>query len=41
MSREHWEENQLEDLFDQLKDEGHSDEDAEKIAKKTFYRENV
>ena len=39
MSKEHWEETQLEDLYNHFKEKGYTDKDAEEMAIKTFYRE--
>tara|TARA_R100000329_G_C7595177_1_gene211031 strand:+ start:117 stop:245 length:129 start_codon:yes stop_codon:yes gene_type:complete len=41
MSREYWEETQLEDLYNHFKEDGYTDEDAEEMAIKTFYREET
>ena len=39
MSRESWEETQLEDLYNRFKEEGYTEEDDKEMSIKTFYRE--
>tara|TARA_R100001163_G_scaffold3037_1_gene4621 strand:- start:733 stop:921 length:189 start_codon:yes stop_codon:yes gene_type:complete len=42
MSREHWEETQIEDLYNRYKEEGYTDKQAENLSLTTFYeREKI
>tara|TARA_R100000008_G_scaffold85101_1_gene74163 strand:- start:543 stop:722 length:180 start_codon:yes stop_codon:yes gene_type:complete len=42
MSREHWEEAQIEDLYNRYKEEGYTDKQAENLSLTTFYeREKI
>tara|TARA_Y100000593_G_C4056102_1_gene212089 strand:+ start:338 stop:526 length:189 start_codon:yes stop_codon:yes gene_type:complete len=42
MSREHWEESQIEDLYNRYKEEGYTDKQAENLSLTTFYeREKI
>ena len=42
MSREHWEETQIEDLYNRYKEEGYTDKQAENLSLTTFYeREQI
>jgi len=42
MSKEHWEEAQIEDLYNRYKEEGYTDKQAENLSLTTFYeREKI
>jgi len=42
MSKEHWEETQIEDLYNRYKEEGYTDKQAENLSLTTFYeREKI
>ena len=42
MSREHWEETQIEDLYNRYEEEGYKDKQSENLSLTTFYeREKI